>query len=323
MRVRSALLGFASVLLLVPALLLTTARLIEPDGVRWVQVQAFTPLALVPYAVLLAGALVALGRRRGRSGPGLVTAVVALAGLGLHGWWFAPLVTGANPPAADGAPTLTVMTANLTRGEGDGTGLVQAASEAGADVLVVQEITPAALAGMRRAGLDDLFSHRAGRPEQGVRGTMVFARAPLGRPTPVPAAFASFALTVGDLRLLAVHPHSPLDVALWRRDHAALRAAIADRTPDLVVGDFNATPDHAPMRALADAGYRDVAELANEGWQPTWPAHGRYRVLGVPLPRFASIDHVLVGERLAALGMTTLAVPGSDHRAVVATVARK
>jgi hypothetical protein len=215
------------------------------------------------------------------------------------------------------------MTANLTRGEGDGIGLVRAASDAGADVLVVEEITPAALDRMRRAGLDDLFPHRAGRPEEGVRGTMVFARAPLGRPTPVPTAFASWTLTMGDLRLLAVHPHSPVDVTLWRRDHAAIRSAIASSRPDLVVGDFNATPDHAPMRALADAGYRDVAELANDGWQPTWPAHGRYRVLGVPLPRLAPIDHVLVGERLAALRSSTVDLAGTDHRPVVAEVARK
>lgn len=323
MRVRSVLLGFASVVLLAAALPLTTARLLEPDGVRWVQLEAFTPLALVAYAVLLGAALVGLFRRRGRAGAPLLLAGLALACLGLHAWWFAPLLVGANPPAADGAATLTVMTANLTRGEGDGVGLVQAASEAGVDLLVVEEITPAALARMQKAGLNDLLPHRVGQPEEGVRGTMVFARAPLGRPTPVPTAFASWAVRVGDLRLLAVHPHSPVDDALWRRDHAAIRTAIAAHPPDLVVGDFNATPDHAPMRALADAGYRDVAELANEGWQPTWPAHGRYRVLGIPLPRFAAIDHVLVGERLAALGSSTVDLAGTDHRPLLAEVARQ
>ena len=95
---------------------------------------------------------------------------------------------------------------------------------------------------------------------------------------------------------------------------------MADLEPDLVVGDFNATADHAPMRALADAGYRDVGELANQGWQPTWPTRGVFDLLGLPL---AQIDHVLVGDRLAALDLGTVAVPGSDHRAVVATVALK
>ena len=113
-------------------------------------------------------------------------------------------------------------------------------------------------------------------------------------------------------RLISSYPNS-----------APIRAAVASGAPDLVVGDFNATPDHSPMRALADAGYRAVAELANEGWQPTWPANGIFRVHGLPLPRFAPIDHVLVGERLAALGSSTVALDGTDHRAVVAEVARK
>ena len=322
MRARPALI-VCSVVLLAPALLVTTARLVEPTGRFWVQVQAFTPLALAPYAVVLAGLLVPLARRRGRSVPLLAAAVFALGGLALHGWWFSPQVLGQNPPAARGAQQLTVMTANLTKGEGDGVGLVQAASDAGVDVLVVEEITPGAVARMERAGLDELLPHRAGRPAEGVSGTMVFARAPLGEPARVPTTHGSWSVAVGRLRLLAVHPSPPTDVAAWWRDHATIRAAIARSRPDLVVGDFNATPDHAPMRALADDGYRSVAELANEGWQPTWPAHGRFRVLGLPLPRSAPIDHVLVGERLAALGSRTVDLAGTDHRPVVAEVARK
>jgi endonuclease/exonuclease/phosphatase (EEP) superfamily protein YafD len=46
-------------------------------------------------------------------------------------------------------------------------------------------------------------------------------------------------------------------------------------------------------------------------------------VLGLPLPRSAPIDHVLVGERLAALGSRTVDLAGTDHRPVVAEVARK
>ena len=104
---------------------------------------------------------------------------------------------------------------------------------------------------------------------------------------------------------------------------ASLLAAARDHEADLVLGDFNATEDHAPMRSLAAAGYRDVGELANQGWQPTWPASDRWAVLpGIAFP-LAPIDHVLVGPRLAAIGQHTVAVPGSDHRAVVAVVARK
>ena len=37
---------------------------------------------------------------------------------------------------------------------------------------------------------------------------------------------------------------------------------------DLVLGDFNATSDHAPMRAWKDAGWRDSLELVNAGLEP-------------------------------------------------------
>jgi hypothetical protein len=77
------------------------------------------------------------------------------------------------------------------------------------------------------------------------------------------------------------------------------------------------------LRALADDGYRDVGELANQGWQPTWPSSGDVSLLGVPLPSLTQIDHVLVGPRLAAIGMHTREIPGSEHRAVVAEVAPK
>jgi endonuclease/exonuclease/phosphatase family metal-dependent hydrolase len=83
---------------------------------------------------------------------------------------------------------------------------------------------------------------------------------------------------------------------------------------DLVLGDLNATSDHEELEALAEAGLRDTAVLANAGWQPTWPADL------VPL---AALDHVLVGPRLAALSSGTVAVQGSDHDAVIAQLALK
>jgi endonuclease/exonuclease/phosphatase family metal-dependent hydrolase len=118
----------------------------------------------------------------------------------------------------------------------------------------------------------------------------------------------------------AVHPTYPVDATGWTHEQAVIVRAVTDGQPDLVLGDFNATADHRSLRTLADRGYRDVGELANDGWHPTWPGGGKYDVVGLPL---AQIDHVLVGQRLAALGMSTHAVPGSDHRAVVANVALK
>jgi endonuclease/exonuclease/phosphatase (EEP) superfamily protein YafD len=311
----------AVVVLLVPALALTFARLVEPTRTFWLLAEAFTPLAILLYGA--AAALLGVRLVWSRRSWTWVAAGGALAGLVLHCWWFAPQLTGANPPPAAGAEPLVVMTANIAQEDGDAIELVRIAGEQRVDLLVVEEITAADLADMERSGIGDLLPYRVGRPEDDGAGTMVFSRTPLGHAERTDTSAEGWVVTMGDLTVVAAHPQAPTLPDVWRDDHAALLAAVRDHEPDLVVGDLNATVDHAPLRALADAGYRDVGELANEGWQPTWPASDRWAVLpGVAFP-LAQIDHVLVGPRLAALGMHTVAIPGSDHRAVLARVARK
>lgn len=317
---RRALWWVAVTVLLLPALLLTLTRLFEPRGARWVQLEAFTPLAAAPYAVLVL--LAGLVAWRGRDATAVAVALVAVVGLGLHGWWFAPLVSGANPPAAAEAETLTVMTANMHLGDADGIELVASASEVGADILVVQEVTAPLLVDMERAGLAALFPHRAGEPGDSAEGTMVFAAVELGEARLVATTWDSWLVEAGELTLLAVHPHAPSDIGRWRADHELLSRTTTEEEPDLVVGDFNATPDHPPMRALAGAGWRSATELANEGWHPTWSPSG-YFVVDLQLPALVQVDHVLVGRDLAAQSAHTVEIAGSDHRALVAEVAAK
>jgi endonuclease/exonuclease/phosphatase (EEP) superfamily protein YafD len=252
-----------------------------------------------------------------------VVALVAAAGLVVHCWWFAPQVTGSNPPPAADATTLTVMTANLSEGEADGVDVVRRASDERVDVLVLEEVTVAVLADMDRAGLGELLPYRVGQPNTGADGTMVLAREELGDAERVPTLHDGWVVTMGELTVLAVHPYAPTVPDAWRDDLQTVVDTAARVHPDLVVGDFNATIDHPPMRALADLGYRDTGELANQGWQPTWPSSGARDVLGVPVPSLVQIDHVLVGPRLAAISMRTVVIPDSDHRAVLAEVAGK
>jgi len=306
--------------LLLPALTLTSARLVEPQASFWLLAEAFTPLAIVPYAAgaLLLGVRLVLVRRWWT----WLACGIALGGLVLHLAWFAPQVTGANPPPAEGAQRLVVMTANLAQEDGDAIALVRVAAQAHVALLVVEEIGAGALAEMDRAGLADLLPYRAGRPLDDGHGTMVFSRAELGPAERIDTWHDGWVVPMGDLVVVAAHPQAPTQPDLWRADHAALLRTVRERQPDLVLGDLNATADHAPMRRLADAGLRDVGELLDDGWQPTWPSSGRWSVLGVAAPPLAQIDHVLVGPRLAAVGMRTVAIPGSDHRAVIAEVAR-
>ena len=107
------------------------------------------------------------------------------------------------------------------------------------------------------------------------------------------------------------------------RENDALMGAAASASPDLVLGDMNATADHATMRAWKAAGWRDSLELVNAGWSRTWPANGISPVPGLHPPALIQIDHVLVGERFAVTESEVVQVSGTDHRAVLATVARR
>jgi len=89
----------------------------------------------------------------------------------------------------------------------------------------------------------------------------------------------------------------------------------------MIVGDFNATMDHAPLRELVGRGYDDAATEARSGWQPTWPSAGEVSRFGVPVPSMIPIDHVFLSVGLRALSTESITVDGTDHRALVASVA--
>ncbi|HEX2300957.1 MAG TPA: endonuclease/exonuclease/phosphatase family protein, partial [Pseudonocardiaceae bacterium] len=74
---------------------------------------------------------------------------------------------------------------------------------------------------------------------------------------------------------------------------------------------FNATLDHQPLRALLSTGYRDAADVLGRGLRATWPTD-------TALAPVAAIDHVLVEPTCLIRSFDTVAVPGTDHRAVVA-----
>jgi endonuclease/exonuclease/phosphatase family metal-dependent hydrolase len=307
--------------LAVPALTLTLARALDTDNGTMIRIESFTPLALPLYTVLVV--LLALGAavQRDARKPPMVAAALALAGLGLHGWWFAPQVVGADPEPAQGAERITVMNANLYEGGAKAEEVVDAVRDNDVDILVLEEVTPDLLALMDAAGLAELLPERVGEPDYMVAGTMILANRPLTDHVRLRTTFQGWEAKYGKLTVLGVHPVAPVDPAGWRADHAAiLKQAEADHA-DLILGDMNATPDHEVMRRLDDAGFRDAGEVSNEGWQPTWPAN-HVGILPL-LPPLVRIDHVLIGDSMASLGTHTVDIEGTDHLALVATVARR
>ena len=304
-----------------PASLLTLSRVVDSDNGSLLRIVSFTPLGVPLYGVLVFLLAYRAVARKDRRPLRLAAVGAAVLGLALHLWWVGPQFLGENPAPAAGAEPLTVMSANLFEGKADPAQVAATVREEGVDVLVLAEVTPTFLAGLDAAGIADVLPHRAGGTDEFVAGTMVLSNQPLGEPALLNTAFQSYRLTVGDLTVLAVHPTAPTDPRLWRADHEVIRDE-ADRShADMIVGDLNATPDHKVLRALDSIGFRDAGELSNEGWQPTWPANH----LGVMplLPPLVRIDHVLLADTLASLGTHTVDIDGTDHLALIATVAAR
>lgn len=118
--------------------------------------------------------------------------------------------------------------------------------------------------------------------------------------------------------LAAVHPPAPMGLVglpAWRR-YVKVAVDVARTRPDAIVaGDFNTTLDHEPMADLTP--YVDAATVVGRGAEGTWPAR-------LPALLATPIDHVLIRpDRWSVLGTRTYRVGASDHRAVVAQLARR
>ncbi len=119
--------------------------------------------------------------------------------------------------------------------------------------------------------------------------------------------------------LVAAHPISPVGrraMPEWRAE-TRLVADTCGATPGVIVaGDLNSTLDHPGLRDLGPCV--DAARAVGAAALGTWPASA---------PRFlaAPIDHVLVdGRAWRVVGFQVLPrTGGSDHRPILATLARR
>jgi endonuclease/exonuclease/phosphatase (EEP) superfamily protein YafD len=228
---------------------------------------------------------------------------------------------GTPPPAA---ATVRVLTANLGMGQADPSALA-ALAEKSADVLLMQEMTPEAARGLSAAGLDGAFPHRLLNPRDVASGIGIWSRYPMSESAPI----AGFSLPLlrtrvkvpgvaVDPTVVAVHLGAPWPQAIdgWRDDLARfpdlLRSFAKDSGTVIVAGDFNATMTMSPFRRLLTDGYRDAGEQAGAGLARTYPNRP-------PWPAVIGIDHVLL-RGCVATGAHPADLPGSDHRALLATV---
>lgn len=297
------------------SVVLTLLWLLRPETYWFAVIASAASYAVFGYllAVLL---LTLLVRRTPAPLRRWVVAAIALgvAGSGFHAVLLAPMFLGDHPT---GRPDLTVMSLNMHLGQADAGQAVRLIRDEGVDVVVLSEVTPALAADLAEAGIASVLRYSAGEAATGAAGTMVFSALPLGadeRLIGVGHGVHRVRVDAPDpFWLVAVHLSQPLSgKGLWRPDWDVLNQVLPELDgPVLAVGDFNSTLEHGPMRTLLGRGFTDAAEDANAGFQPTWPGRG-----------LVAIDHVLFTAPYGAVRTETFEIAGTDHRALVAGLAR-
>jgi endonuclease/exonuclease/phosphatase family metal-dependent hydrolase len=280
-----------------------------------VQLFAFTPYAA---AWTLLPALLALALRR------WLTAAVAVGAVAL----FAVLVLPRAFADHDRGPTtgvaLHVLTANMEFGGADPATIVGLVRDNDVSVLALQEFTPRAVSQLKAAGLGDLLPYSSLGDEPGASGSGLYSRYPITG-AGVRRNGGGFNQAYGTIKppgataiaVESVHPLAPSDLSFlggWRTDLAREPHTGPGGTPQILLGDFNSTLDHEPLRALISHGYRDAADADGKGLVGTWGAYGEPKLPPV------TIDHVLVDKRIGVAHVSVHGLPNSDHRAVLANL---
>jgi len=289
--------------------------------VGWTSRLGMVLSTMTPYlgiAPVAGTALAAASRQKVLSAAGVATVL-------LFGASQLPLYVGG--PGVDGPSVpLNVLTSNLRYGFADTDQLVEEVRQRGVDVLAVQELTDDAVERLAASGIDDVLPYELLTPGGGAGGAGIYSRFPLDK-LAVPVAFhnppvlATITVVRDGVRVpvtvASVHPPAPWPNSTheWS-DELDRLAEWTDGFPGPVVlaGDFNATNDHDQMRRFYDNGYIDGAARAGGGYLATYPSDRRY-------PPLIAIDHVLTRGGPVTTKIKSITIGGSDHRAVLATVA--
>lgn len=238
---------------------------------------------------------------------------------------YAPMyVAGASNSTDAGGPSIRVMQANLMVGAGDPVSVAGTVRDRSIDVLTVQELTDAAVIGLREQGMDQLLPFQYLVPyETGGGGAGVYSRFPISGEralTGYGPENLSVELDLGlrqPVSLLAVHP-GPAYITpptVWNAELEQLRtdlASVADRNNVIVSGDFNTTFSHSRFRSLLREGYVDSADRLGTGLVPTYPTDKGY-------PAIVGIDHILT-RGADPTSLERIDIPGSDHHGLVADI---
>ena len=314
-RVRRAVGHVLLWLLVLPGAAWALVRLGGWERSALVQLFAFTPYVAAWSVVPV---VAALATRR------WLAAAVATVTLALLAVAVLPRAFADGDRGPRGGVTLRVMTSNMLFGNADAATIVQLVRDNDVAVLAVQEFSPNGQRTLAAAGLGELLPYSSLGAEFGASGSGLYSRYPITDPG-VRRNGGGFNQAYGTVQppgavavsVESAHPLAPASLEMldgWRDDLDAQPRTDPNGAPRILLGDFNATLDHQPLRDLIGDGYRDAADTAGRGLIGTW---GPYD--GDPLPP-VTIDHVLADRRLGVGAVSVHDIPDSDHRAIIATL---
>lgn len=274
-----------------------------------------------PLVALFAFALSVVSRRKLMSAAAIlvVSATIAVQ----VPWYYL-----GRPADVGRGVVIRLLSSNLRKGQADASFFVALAQNS-ADVVVVSELTPEGLRRFSQAGIDDEFHHSLLLPLAGAGGIGLWSRYPLAPLSPTEHRYIGVAAArmrvpgvQVDPLIASVHVTSPFahnaTFDQWRSAITATKAQLEDFADTVgpgaivVAGDYNCTPDMWQFRDLLTTGYRDSVQQTGSGFGPTFPSH-RWG------PPVITIDHILT-RQAATDSIQTIKVPGSDHRALLASI---
>lgn len=223
--------------------------------------------------------------------------------------------------------TISVLTANLLYANKSTAPLVAEVVAADADVVLLQEYTPAWQAAMRPA-LAARYPYVQDLTREDAFGWAIYSKRPFDGPVNATLTLGNWGTTqmravvrVGGRAVAFYNIHLlPPRTLVWtagqREEFANLLDMLgAERLPIVLCGDFNFANRSAFAAALGRLGLRDVHQISGWGRGATWSVFGLNRALpGVRL------DHIYISRELTSPACDTGVGRGSDHRPVTGVI---
>ncbi len=238
-----------------------------------------------------------------------------------HLFWSMPALARPGPvPHAPGTD-VSVMSINLLYSTTDLDSLAAELDAAPPDVLVLVELTHTHMDELQEV-LERRYRYSHAAPADGVAGIGIWSVHPVNHSSIEPLtgsswpAVRAFLDVEGDtVQVLGVHPPPPTTPAysFTQERELGVIERISREIPTVIVGDFNASIEHAVFRDfLTETGMRDVHAEAGGLINGSWPTH-------LPAPPVLHIDHILISEHFAIEAAFMPDVEwGGDHRPVAA-----